>query len=312
MNAALRPSLTRPGGLRPAAEALASTLPPLVAQAERVAATITQGVHGRRRVGSGDAFWQYRRYQEGDSIQRIDWRPSAKSSHLFVREREWEAAQSIWIWSDPSASMNWRSAPDVPLKTDRAALLALALGSLAIRGGERVASLDNAEPQHRPIGGRMGLHRLAQRIDAALEQKASGLPHPRPLNRHAKVILISDFLDDVSKLDATIRAFAAHGISGHLMQVLDPGEEHLPFEGRIELSDPEGPAKILLGRADHLRDEYRARLLAHRAQLAQCASAQGWSFSHHITNTAPQTALLALYIAVAGTGAQSYRTVLPA
>ena len=68
--------------------------------AERVAMTVTQGVHGRRRVGSGEAFWQFRRYQPGDGADQIDWRQTAKTDRVYVRETEWEAAQSIWLWCE--------------------------------------------------------------------------------------------------------------------------------------------------------------------------------------------------------------------
>src|SRR3954468_15807650 len=108
---------------RQRAEQLAAVLPPLLVDAERVASTIVQGVHGRRRVGQGEAFWQFRRYQPGDSTSRIDWRQSARGQAVFIRENEWEAAQSVWLWRDGSASMRYRSARELPEKRARAALL---------------------------------------------------------------------------------------------------------------------------------------------------------------------------------------------
>ncbi|MGJ3264515.1 MAG: DUF2336 domain-containing protein, partial [Salinarimonas sp.] len=123
------------------AEALSATLPPLLVEADRVAATVAQGVHGRRRVGTGESFWQFRGYQPGDPVGRIDWRQSAKTQSVYIRELEWEAAQSVWLWADRSPSMNWRSAADLPTKADRAAILLLALSVLLSRAGERVAVL---------------------------------------------------------------------------------------------------------------------------------------------------------------------------
>jgi len=67
--------MTAPSTLHRSLE-LAGTLPALMVAADRVAATVIQGVHGRRRVGQGDAFWQYRPYREGDSASQIDWRKS--------------------------------------------------------------------------------------------------------------------------------------------------------------------------------------------------------------------------------------------
>src|SRR5271154_958823 len=143
------------------AEALAGRLPPLLVAAERGAAAGIQGVRGRRRVATGDSFWQFRAYGSGDPVTRIDWRQTAKSGRVFIRENEWEAAQSVWLWNDRSASMDWHSARGLPLKSERAALLLLALAALLIRGGERVALLGD---QGRPGLGPAVLDRLALRL----------------------------------------------------------------------------------------------------------------------------------------------------
>src|SRR5215510_5396695 len=102
--------------LRQRAEQLASTLPPLLVAAERIALTVAQGVHGRRRVAQGETFWQFRRYHAGDLINKIDWRKSAKSQYVFVREMEWAAARSVWLWRDGSAWLRYRSDAWLPEK----------------------------------------------------------------------------------------------------------------------------------------------------------------------------------------------------
>jgi uncharacterized protein (DUF58 family) len=99
------PDLRTPD-LRTRAEALGQTLPPLLAEAEMLASTVMMGEHGRRRAGLGDEFWQYRPAHQGDSARMIDWRRSARSDAHFVREREWQAAQSVTIWVDPAKSMS--------------------------------------------------------------------------------------------------------------------------------------------------------------------------------------------------------------
>src|SRR3546814_16205053 len=116
--------MTTPLPLRHRAEQLAATLPPLLVAAERVAATVAQGVHGRRRVGQGETFWQYRHYDFGDQPQSNDWRQSAKSDMLFVRQLEWEGAQSVWLWPYTPASMGWTSVRKPPINTEAADLLA--------------------------------------------------------------------------------------------------------------------------------------------------------------------------------------------
>jgi len=111
---------------------LAGTLPALMVAADRVAATVIQGVHGRRRVGQGDAFWQYRPYREGDSASQIDWRQSARSRHLFVRETEWEAAASVWLWRDASPSMQYASLRNTDTKAVRGELINTRRGRIRV------------------------------------------------------------------------------------------------------------------------------------------------------------------------------------
>ena len=95
------------------ADALGAALPPLLVAAERLASTVALGVHGRRKSGMGETFWQFRRYAQGDARNAIDWRQSAKSQYLFVREREWEAAETVWFWRDGSSSMDFASGSDL-------------------------------------------------------------------------------------------------------------------------------------------------------------------------------------------------------
>src|ERR1039457_5089302 len=89
---------------------LADAMPRLILEARRVAASVFHGLHGRRRAGPGENFWQYRRFMSGEPASRVDWRRSARDDHLYVREREWEAAHTIWIWPDLSPSMVFASA----------------------------------------------------------------------------------------------------------------------------------------------------------------------------------------------------------
>ncbi len=275
------------------AEALASRLPPLLVAAERVAATVAQGVHGRRRTGSGETFWQFRRYQPGDAAASVDWRQSARSQAQFVRETEWEAAQTVWLWADPSPSMAWRSSAELPEKRERALLLTLALAALLLRGGERVAPLSGALA---PTAGGGALARLAT---VMMAETAAELPNT-PLPRHATVVLVGDFLAPLDEQDAALRRLASAGARGHLLQVLDPAEEALPYEGRVRFSGLEGEGETLVRKAEEVREAYAGRLAAHRDGLAAMARAAGWSFALHHTHQPPQAALLGLHVALGG------------
>tara|TARA_B100000676_G_scaffold244580_1_gene246729 strand:- start:1067 stop:1948 length:882 start_codon:yes stop_codon:yes gene_type:complete len=275
------------------AEAMASAMPPLLVAAEQVAATVLQGVHGRRRVGQGESFWQFRRYGVGDSATRIDWRQSARTRHLYVRENEWEVAQSVWLWADSSNSMAYRSSPELPKKRDRARLLLLALASLLSRGGERFALLDSGAP---PSTGRGALFNLAESL--VTPGNEAGLPVHRELPVDAHVALFGDFLETVPQVRDAVMDLAGQGLSGHIVHILDPAELELPFEGRLRFQGFEGENEALIDRVDAVRSNYRGRIEGHCAALHGIARDAGWNFIAHGTDGSPETCLLTLYLAL--------------
>lgn len=278
------------------AEELAAHLPPLLVAADRVAATVSQGVHGRRRVGQGETFWQFRRYEFGDSTQLIDWRQSAKSQPVYVRETEWEAAQSVWLWRDGSPSMSYRSSDNLRSKIERADMLLLALASLLIRGGEHVAILGTGMP---PATGRGMLIRLWSMIEAQ-DKKAEtlhdSLPAFEPLPRYGRIVLIGDFLSPLEEIGEAIGVFANQGVRGHLVQVLDPAEETLPFSGRVRFEGMEDEGDVLIGRVESMRDDYLQAFHRHNQGIEALARSFGWSYAVHHTDHSPETSLLALYM----------------
>ena len=283
------------------AEELAALLPPLMVAAERVAATVSQGVHVRRSVGQGETFWQFRRYGFGDSTQLIDWRQSAKSQPVYVRETEWEAAQSVWLWRDGSQSMAYRSTDGLVNKIERADILLLALASLLIRGGEHVALLGTGMT---PSSGRGMLHRLWSMIEAQ-DRKAKTPPGSLPafesLPRYGRVVLIGDFLSPLDEIHHSIATFANQGIRGHLVQVLDPAEETLPFSGRVRFDGMEDEGDILIGRVEAIREQYLDRLANHKQGMEALAKSFGWSHAVHHTDHSPEASLLALYLVLSQT-----------
>jgi uncharacterized protein (DUF58 family) len=266
--------------------------------AERVAATVAQGVHGRRRVGAGETFWQYRQYHQGDTPNSIDWRQSARSDRVFVREREWEAAQTVWLWCDRSASMNYASHRDLTRKIDRALLLTLATAALLVRGGEYIA-LPGGEVK--PATGRAALLRLTTVLEAPLPDGVTeaGLPPTTDLPRHADLFWASDFLNPLSEIEARARTLAAAGVRGTLVQILDPAEADLPFSGHVRFEGLEGEDEQSVGKADSLRLPYAHRLQARQSALAELAGRLGWTFLIHHTDKPAQSALLSIHQALA-------------
>jgi uncharacterized protein (DUF58 family) len=283
---------------RQRAEQLADRLPPLLVAAERVAATVAQGVHGRRRVGTGETFWQFRPYQPGDSTSRIDWRQSARTAQMFLRDQEWEAAESVWLWADRSASMAYQSAASRSSKGDRALLLLLSLAALLTRAGERIALLGE---RRRPTGGRVGMASLCEDLLARAAAEPSLAP-VQSLPRYARIVLISDFFTPLDELRSRLRGFVAMGVRGHLLQVLDPAEPDLPFAGRVRFEGMEQDGIALIGNVDGVRRRYQVRLEAHRLGLRDLARSLGWTFGYHVCDQPAEPALLALYTALSTKG----------
>ena len=109
------------------ARTLAETMPRLILEARRIAATVIHGLHGRKRAGPGEQFWQYRRFLSGEPARNVDWRRSARDGILYVREQEWEASHTVWIWPDRSPSMVFTSHLAQESKLDRTLVVAFAL-----------------------------------------------------------------------------------------------------------------------------------------------------------------------------------------
>src|ERR1700726_2855078 len=143
-----------------AGRTLAASMPRLILEARRVAGTVIHGLHGRRRAGPGENFWQYRRFMSGEPASRVDWRRSARDDHLYVRELEWEAAHTVWIWPDRSPSMMFASPLVWETKLDRALVIAFALAHVLVEGGERIG----VPGLMRPTASRNVIEKIAQAI----------------------------------------------------------------------------------------------------------------------------------------------------
>src|SRR3954465_5514837 len=227
------------------ARALAESMPRLILEARRIAATVIHGLHGRRRAGPGENFWQYRRFLWGEPARRVDWRRSARDDHLYVREQEWEAAHTVWLWPDRSPSMAFASKAARDSKLERGLIVTLALAELLVAGGERVGipGLMN------PTASRSVIDRMAQAMlhddTARLSLPPSFGPSPP-----AEIVVLSDFWSPMAEITAMLAGLSASGAHGTLIQVVDPAEESFPYSGRVEFVEPEGGGMITAGRAE--------------------------------------------------------------
>ena len=225
-----------------AALSLAATLPRLLLDARRVAATVIHGVHGRRRAGPGESFWQYRRFVSGEPAGKVDWRRSARDDNLYVREQEWEAAHTIWIWPDRSRSMVF-SSPNLPhSKLDRALVISFALAQVLVEGGERVG----VPVLVRPSGSRNVMDKMAQSMAHDPAERTS-LPTSFAPAPHSEVVVLSDLWSPLSEVKQLLTQLSSNGTHGHIVQIVDPAEETFPYSGRVEFVEPEGAGTITAG-----------------------------------------------------------------
>jgi uncharacterized protein (DUF58 family) len=274
---------------------LAQRFPGLCASAKEIAASVMHGVHGRRRAGTGETFWQFRPFVAGEAASRIDWRRSAKDDRLYVREREWEAAHAVYLWIDRSPSMWFASGLALQPKIDRALVLGLAAADLLVRGGERAGLLG--------LTPAFAVRHIVERFAEALlaQESAAGyvpeeLPARISLPRGAQAVLIGDFLADPALISATIESIAARGARGHLVMIADPVEESFPFTGNTEFADVDSPARLRVGQAETFRSDYIRRLALHREAIGAAAHKRGWTVTVHRTDRPATGALLALQV----------------
>ena len=280
-----------PLALRATSEAEAAALPALLAKAEHLAGAVLLGAHGRRRAGAGDDFWQYRPAQIGDSRRAIDHRRSAMGDTEFVREREWQIAQSVMLWVDQGASMRFTSTDALPEKIERARVLALAIAILLNRGGERVGLTGTSLP---PRAGRPQIMSLAALFCRDDEADYSP-PEHRAMIPHARAVFISDFMGDIAGVRTALTKAADRGVRGVLCHVLDPSEEAFPFSGRTIFESMGGTLSHETLKANDLRDRYLARLAERKAELQSLCALTGWHYGVHHTDSTAQAGLLWLY-----------------
>jgi len=259
------------------AQSLANGLPKLILAAERLAFLAAPGLHGRRRGGPGDSFWQFRDWQNGDDVRRIDWRRSAQGDRLYFNEREWDAQASIALSLDDTPSLDFSSAPAIPTKRERASLLLLALACILLQAGERVA-LSGITP---PLRGKSALYNLA----AALITGGHA-----PVIPNARHVIFGDFL----RPDP---AFAAP-MGGAVMHILDSAECDFPYRGRIIFEGLADEPEAEAANAADWGPAYRARIAAQRDAVIRAALLTGQTPLFHRTDHPPAHALAALYQAL--------------
>ncbi|NOX74248.1 MAG: DUF58 domain-containing protein [Alphaproteobacteria bacterium] len=273
----------------------AALFPPLLAEAHRLAASVVMGSHGRRQTGPGEEFWQFRSAMPGDAWRSIDWRRSARSDAHYIRQLEWQAAQSVLFWIDGAQSMSFTGDKKRPAKGARANMLGLAIMILLVKAGERIGLLEDLDP---PKSGETQLDRIAAQLESRARADDYGIPDQRIFPKDSRAVFVSDFLGDWAAIKDVLARASDRGVTGALVQILDPVEEAFPFDGRTEFQSMSGAIRFETLRARGLKAAYLDKLAARKQALAEIAARTGWQYLCHHTDQAAQPALMWLYSAL--------------
>lgn len=277
------------------AERLAETLPALILAAEHLANAYDLGVHGRRRTGTGEDFWQFKQYGPDDATSKIDWRQSAKREHLFIRQKEQETSESVWFWSDRSVTMTYSSKPQIGTKLYRANVMTLALALLLTKGGEKFGLLGLSE---KAVTGQTAFNSFAADFGKGQEIRLETLSKSIKLPQKATIVLISDFLTPLGHLKVSLQAFVDMGCNGIILHIADPAEVDLPFSGRTRFEGMGGEESLTFGRVEALKADYQDVFREHKRKISNLATNLSWEYVFHRTDESASDVLGQIYAAL--------------
>jgi uncharacterized protein (DUF58 family) len=256
--------------------------------ARQAAEGFLNGAHASRRHGAGMEFSQYRPYQPGDDLRRLDWRLAARSDRYYLRESEVDTSLTVHLLLDASASMNHRDDNGLR-KLDYARLLVAALAYLATQQGDAVG-LTVLQPT--------GLQHLAPRADArqlprlyhALETaEATGrFPAAETLapltarRQRALTVCVSDLYEEGTEINALLSRLRATSGEVLLLHLMAHNELTFSYQGAVTFKDLETGQTLQID-ADQQRATYQQQLQNWLRETAQTARRQGSDY--HLLDT---------------------------
>lgn len=273
-------STTKDNNLRHSAEEAGASLSALRIDAENAVASVLHGEHAQSKPGMGEKFWQYREYVPGDRPQDIDWRQTAKTEHVFIKQKEWQTPQSVIFWCNQSASMDFRSKDKIPHKIDVARIFTLAMALIMLRSGEKVGIFGS-----RKVG--RSENTLLDIEMKLTEDIRSTLPladySMYDLPQHASFVQIGDFLEPLDLIEHNFKQFSGRCSGGFVIQVLDPAELDLPYDGRVLFEDGNANRQQI-DNVGSVRAAYKKRIREHNAALQQLCKENQWHYIQHRTD----------------------------
>jgi len=281
--------------MREKAENIAARIPNLVLRANKIAESILTGLHSKKKVGPGETFWQFKKYEHGDPAQLIDWRRTAKTNEIFIQERELETVQNITLWRDTSASMHYSSKINIDKKIDRANLIVMALSIILSKTGENISL--NGHKQ-KPLRGKAATDFISDQIYKNIKNSYIDNPNFIDIKNNSHVIIISDFLNPITKIEESLKILANKNIHGCFVHIFDPSEHSLPFKGRVNFNSLEDNSSILIGNVESIKKEYVRKINNHYKKLKDLISSHSWQYVSHTTSSLPEEAVRNLFLSL--------------
>ncbi|HHI04212.1 MAG TPA: DUF58 domain-containing protein [Candidatus Woesearchaeota archaeon] len=252
---------------------------------------VTSSYTGARRSivhGRGITIKDHRIYTPGDDFRSIDWRIFARTDDLYIKRYEEDKSLTTHIIVDHSASMNFGKGVT---KFDYAAMLGVGTAYLAMKGNEKFqfSTFSNELETFKP---KRGMGHLATMVDHLNNIKLTGVSrfkdamsrYKKMIGSRALVVIISDFLFDIKEIEEGLIMLGKQDMK--IIQVLDPVERQLAFDGDFKLKDSETKNILRTYINPRLRISYKQRLEDHISKIAKMCDELGVDF-HIITTNKP-------------------------
>lgn len=246
-------------------------------RAQFVVKGFLQGLHASPFHGFSVEFSEHRRYSPGDDPKDIDWLVYAKTDKYYVKKFEAETNITGYLVMDLSQSMGYTFRQQLT-KFDYAICLAASLCYLMVQQQDPVGLITfddqvrfSLPPRSKRTQIANVLSQLARLKPAGPTDAAKSLGQIAALLRHRSlVMLFSDLLADPEPIWDSLRRLRHRGHDVILFHILDEAEVSFPFDGLVELEDPETLEKVRVD-ATSYRGDYLREVSEHReAHRREC------------------------------------------
>ena len=230
-------------------------------------------------LGEGTELAQVRPYVPGDDVRLIDWNVTARTGEPHVRVHLAERVLVTWLVLDTSPSMQFGTAER--RKADVAEGVAIAVGHIATRRGNRLGFVTFGEEKQRALPPRQGKRGLIGLLESLRQEPQNGKHRTGATSlgtalhrtgsmatQRAVVIVVSDFRGPLDWRRPLIELAGRHEVVA--IEVRDPREQELPNAGVLWLVDPETGRQVRADtRSEKLRTRFATAAAAERAEVAR-------------------------------------------